>query len=272
MGVVNVTPDSFFDGGRYAAAEEARARVDAVIEAGALIVDIGGESTRPGALPVSASSQIDRIGVAIEHAASRGTVVSVDTTSPEVAEFALRRGARIVNDVSRLADPELASVAARHDAALVITHSRGPQERMPGFSKWSDQDYPDVVSDVRRELDAAASEARRRGVRPEYIWPDPGLGFSKNARQSFELLRRLREVAESGAIIVVGPGRKSFISSVDPSTPEDRLGGTIAACLVAVDNGASILRVHDVREVRQALAVARAARLAPPEESLGAAQ
>lgn len=268
MGVVNVTPDSFFDGGQYDKAEQARARVDAVLAAGATIVDIGGESTRPRAPAVPAAEQIDRIAPAVEYAASRGTLVSVDTTDPEVAEFALRHGARIVNDVSCLRNPELASVAAAHEAALVVSHSRGPQEKMPGFSRWSDSDYGDVMAEVRAELETSGAEARRRGVRAEHVWLDPGLGFSKNARHSLELLRRLDELTSGGRIVVVGPGRKSFISSVDPSPPEERLGGTIAACLVAAARGAAILRVHDVKEVRQALAVARAASPVPPPASV----
>ena len=272
MGVVNVTPDSFFDGGRYVAASDAAARVDAVVDAGATIVDVGGESTRPGAEPVLAQTQIARIGPAIQRAAERGAIASVDTTSAEVAEFALQRGARIVNDVSCLADPALADVAATHGAALIVMHSRGPMSRMPGFSEWPEDGYTDVVGEVRRELEAARARAIARGVRPEHVWVDPGLGFSKSARHSFELLRRLGELRTPGTaiVMVVGPGRKSFIASVDPSSPEDRLGGTIAASVIAAERGAQVLRVHDVREVRQALAVAMSARSQPGEEALRA--
>lgn len=275
MGVVNVTPDSFFDGGRYVTAIEARARVDSLVDAGATIVDIGGESTRPRAEPVQAADQIARVGPSIDRGRERGAIVSIDTTSAEVAEFALRRGARIINDVSCLADLALADVAARHDAALVVMHSRGPMSRMPGFSEWPENAYTDVVAEVRAELEAARARALECGVRSEHVWLDPGLGFSKSARHSFELLRRLGEFrleggAPSGSIVVVGPGRKSFIASVDPSTPEDRLGGTIAASLVAVEHGAHVLRVHDVREVRQALAVMVSVRARTNEEALRA--
>ncbi len=259
MGVVNVTPDSFFDGGRYLDPAEAAARVDAVLDAGATIADVGAESSRPGAVEVSTAEQIRRAQPALDRGVGRGAAVSIDTTDPEVAEFALRRGAKIVNDVSCLRNEEVAAIAARHDAILVVCHSRGPMSTMSGFSAWPDRDYGDVVADVRAELSRARERAVSRGMRPDRIWFDPGFGFSKNARQSFELLGRLDELA-SDAPIVVGPGRKSFIAAVDPAPAEDRLGGTIAACLAAVDQGARVLRVHDVREVRQALSVRKAAR------------
>jgi len=260
MGVVNTTPDSFFDGGRYADRVSAEARVDAVLDAGAAVVDIGGESSRPGAPLVPPLEQIARIAPALARAVLRGALVSIDTTSPEVAHFALERGARIVNDVSCLGNEELGRVAARFDAALVLTHARGPMSRMSGFSEWPDADYGDVVVDVRREWEAARDRAVALGVRPEHVWMDPGLGFSKNARHSLELLGRLDELAPVSPVLVVGPGRKSFISAVDPSSPAERLGGTVAACLIAAERGARLLRVHDVREVRQALAVSRASR------------
>jgi dihydropteroate synthase len=269
MGVVNVTPDSFFDGGRYVTEMQARERVDAVIDAGAIIVDVGGESTRPGAEPIGAEEQISRITPAVERAVERGAVVSVDTTSAEVADFALRQGARLVNDVSCLSDPALADVVAARGAALIVMHSRGPMSRMPGFSQWPEDGYRDVVAEVRAELEGARARAVARGVRPEHVFLDPGVGFAKSARHSFELLRRLGELRVAGSVLVVGPGRKSFIASVDPSSPEDRLGGTIAASLIAAERGAQVLRIHDVREVRQALAVAMAARPESPDSRAG---
>lgn len=259
MGVINLTPDSFYDGGRYPDPEAACRRVDEIVSEGADIVDIGGESTRPGAEPVPAVEQIARIEAAVRHAVARGDVtVSVDTTDSRVADSMLGLGAHIINDVSCLADPELARVTARHHGAMVIMHSRGPMRDMRGFSVYPDDAYGDVVVDVLREWTEARDRAVAAGVPSTDILLDPGLGFAKNAAQSYALLQRLPELARSGAHVVVGPSRKSFIAAADPSPPDQRLGGTIAACILAVQRGAAVLRVHDVREVRQALSVARA--------------
>ena len=267
MGVLNVTPDSFFDGGRYVDAEAARQRVDRLLDEGAAIIDLGAESSRPGAVAIPAATQIDRLSVALEHAVSRGATVSIDTTSPEVADHALRRGARLLNDVSCLADPELADAAARHRATLVLMHARGSLGTMSGFSDYPDAGYADVVRDVRAEWRAARDRATARGLAPEDIWLDPGIGFAKNARQSFELLARLEELTSEGVPLVVGPSRKSFIAAVDGAVADERIGGTIAACLLAAERGARVLRVHDVKDVNQALGVARLARQASSPEA-----
>jgi dihydropteroate synthase len=260
MGVLNTTPDSFFDGGRYSDEHAARAHVDRLAAEGADIIDIGAESSRPGALPVPPAEQIARMSAALEHAVNRGLVVSVDTTSPEVAEYALARGAHLVNDVSCLADPELAAVTARHDGTLVIMHCRGGMQDQAGFSAYPEDGYTDVVAEVRAELRDARDRAVAAGLDPSRIWLDPGLGFKKNARQSFELLAHLPELVREAAPLVVGPSRKSFLAAADGAPPADRLGGTIAACLLAAERGAAVLRVHDVAPVRQALGVARLAR------------
>lgn len=258
MGVLNVTPDSFFDGGKHAEATASRARVDALIEQGADIIDIGGESTRPGSLAVPAEEQIRRIEPAVKYAVSRGATVSIDTTDPTVASHALELGAQIVNDVSCLAEPELARIAAKHRATLVLMHARGSMTQMQGFSEYPDDGYGDVVEDVRREWRQARERAVESGLGAADVWFDPGLGFSKNARHSMALLARLDEFLDEGVPIVLGASRKSFIAHADGTPPAERLGGSIAACLFAAKLGASVLRVHDVRETRQALRFALA--------------
>ncbi len=263
MGVLNVTPDSFYDGGRYLGPEAARAQVERLLAEGAAIIDVGAESSRPGAESVPAPEQLERLDTALRHAVARGALVSIDTTSPEVAERALALGARMVNDVSCLADAELARVTARAGATLVLMHARGPMSAQRGFSLYPDSGYADVVRDVLAEWRSARDRAVGAGLAPADVWLDPGLGFAKNARQSFELLARLSELTAEGVPVVVGPSRKSFIASVDGAPPAERLGGTVAACLAAVERGARVLRVHDVRAVGQALAVSRLARRPP---------
>ena len=257
MGVLNVTPDSFYDGGRYLGAESARAQVDRLIAEGADIIDVGAESSRPGSQAIPAGEQLERMDAALKYAVERGCPVSVDTTSPEVAERALALGARLVNDVSCLAEPELAAVTARAGAVLLVMHARGPMSAQRGYSVYPDAGYRDVVAEVRAEWRAARDRAVAAGMAPGNVWFDPGLGFAKNSRQSFELLARLSEFESEGAPIVVGPSRKSFLAAADGAPPADRLGGTVAACLYAAAHGARVLRVHDVAAVRQALAVTR---------------
>jgi dihydropteroate synthase len=255
MGIVNLTPDSFYDGGQNLEPKAAQTRIDALLAQGADVLDLGAESSRPGSLPVPAAEQIRRLEPALRHAVASGACVSIDTTSPEVAEFALSRGARLVNDVSCLRDVELARVSAAHGAWLVIMHSRRPMAEMTGFSQWPDDAYADIVQDVRRDWGLAAERAVQAGMAPSKLIFDPGFGFSKNARHSYELLARLSEFRTLGVPILSGPSRKSFLASADGSPPEQRLGGTIAACLVSARAGADLLRVHDVHEVRQALTV-----------------
>ena len=255
MGVLNVTPDSFFDGGRYDGIGTAARRIDQLVTEGADLIDIGGESTRPGAAAVPASEQIARLEPALRHALGTGRLVSIDTTSPEVARFALGVGAHLLNDVSCLADADLARACAEHRAPLIIMHARGPAASMAGFSVYPDSGYEDVVEDVRREWQSARNRAVVAGMSAEDVYFDPGIGFAKNAQQSYTLLARLAAFQSEG-LIVVGASRKSFIAAVDGAPPEERLGGSVAACLLAAARGAAIIRVHDVREVRQALRVA----------------
>jgi dihydropteroate synthase len=255
MGVLNVTPDSFFDGGRYDAAESAMRRIDQLLADGADLIDIGAESTRPGASAVAADEQIARLEPALRYALQRPLLVSVDTASAAVARYALELGAHLINDVSCLADDDLARACAERGAPLILMHARGPAASMAGFSVYPDAGYEDVVADVRREWRAARARALAVGMAQEDVYFDPGLGFAKNARQSYALLARLAELQSEG-LMVVGASRKSFIASVDGAPPEARLGGSVAASLLAAARGAAIVRVHDVRETRQALRVA----------------
>jgi dihydropteroate synthase len=258
MGVCNVTPDSFSDGGLHFSFGAACSRVDLLLGEGADIVDIGAESTRPGAQPVPPEQQLERMLEVVRYAATRGAV-SVDTTSPTVASACLEAGAIAVNDVSCLADPALARVAAAYRAVLILMHARGSQTAMRGFSDYPDAAYGDIVADVVKEWKAAAERAMERGVLPHELVMDPGLGFSKNAAQSADLLRRTRELVQQvGAPVLMGASRKSFLTLVDQdAAPALRLGASIAAGMHAAQGGASILRVHDVRAARQAIDLSR---------------
>lgn len=258
MGVCNVTPDSFSDGGRYLDPREARARVDQLLAEGADIVDIGGESTRPGAEPVSAKEQLARVLDVVKYAADRGACVSIDTTSPEVAAACLDAGACVVNDVSCLREDDLAKVVASSGAAIIIMHTRGAQAEMRGFSEYPDDAYgDDVVETVIQEWRMAAVRAKAAGLADLAIWMDPGLGFAKNARQSMELLRQVRRFAVLDNRVVIGASRKSFLRLADPEAgPDDRLGASIAAAVHASWT-ANMLRVHDVRATAQAIDLAR---------------
>lgn len=261
MAVVNVTPDSFYDGGRYIDGDRVRARIDQVLSEGAHLIDMGAESSRPGAAIIPAEQQLERLDQGLRHALAAGALVSVDTTNPEVARHCGTLGACVINDVSCLREPELARAAADVGAALVITHSRKPMAEMRGYSVWPDDDYgPDVVASVTRDWLTAANLAHRAGLPEGDLIFDPGFGFSKNARHSYELLGRLGEFKSLGCPILSGPGRKSFLAHFDAAPPDARLGGTIAASVISVLNGANILRVHDVHATVQALNTVYAAR------------
>ena len=259
MGICNVTPDSFSDGGNFFSPDAARARVDELVAEGADLIDIGGESTRPGAPPVPPSEQIARILDVVAYAASGGACVSVDTASADVAAACLAQGASVVNDVSCLRDHALAGVVAGARAALILMHSRGTALEMVRFSEYPTGGYTDVVKETCAEWEAAARRARSLGVADEAMAMDPGLGFAKNALQSAELVARLREIVETVRVpVVVGASRKSFLTLVDPgAAPGQRSGASIAAALLAVRAGAAILRVHDVRATRQAVDLTR---------------
>jgi len=245
MGILNVTPDSFSDGGRFHASEDAIRRAEAMVAEGADIVDVGGESTRPGAEPLSEEEEIRRILPVIEALAAR-MPISVDTYKAEVAERAVQAGAAMVNDISALRfDPSMAPAAARLDVPICLMHSRGSLRDMHRSPQ-----YRDVVGEVKAELKERVEAALDVGIAPENIVLDPGFGFSKNAQHNLELLRRLREVTELGYPLLVGTSRKSTIGKVLGGLPvEDRLEGTAATVALSIANGASIVRVHDVKEM-----------------------
>lgn len=260
MGVLNVTPDSFWAGSRVAGPAAAVEAAGRMIEAGAALLDIGGESTRPGASPVGEEEEIRRVVPAVEAVAGAfpSVPVSVDTVRSATARAALDAGAAAVNDVSGLRlDPDLADAVAAAGAGLILMHSRGGIGDMASYDLAA---YgPDPVADVLAELEASRRIALARGVAPDAIALDPGLGFAKTTADSLAVLRGLDRLAALGAPVVVGASRKRFVGALSgDAPPEDRLAGTIAACVVAYLHGARIFRVHDVREAVRALDVAAA--------------
>jgi dihydropteroate synthase len=264
MGIVNATPDSFSDGGRYLALADAVAAAERMAEEGADLVDLGGESTRPGAPEVTVEDELLRVVPVIERLRSRGfsRPISIDTSKGEVAAAALAAGADIVNDVRGGEDPALLRAVAAAGAPFILMHSRGSSADMQARAV-----YGDVVGDVVRELQAALARAVRAGIDAERIVLDPGLGFSKTAEHCLALLGRLPELRALGRPLLVGPSRKSFIGKVTGAPVDARLPGTLAAVTACVLAGVEILRVHDVPEARQAADVAaaiRAGAAAPP--------
>ncbi len=253
MGILNVTPDSFSDGGLYPTLRAALDGAHRLIEDGAEIVDVGGESTRPDAEPVPEEVELRRVLPVVEALAAEGRArVSIDTMKPRVAAACLNAGASLLNDVTGLRDPRMAEAAARYAAGVVVMHMRGTPQTMRGEAQ-----YEDVVGEVKAELASRVGLARSCGVAEIYV--DPGIGFAKNAGQSFEILARLREFEELGCPILVGPSRKSFLGTLHGMEKvEDRLEGTVAAAVIAAMNGAAVIRVHDVRACRKALAVVEA--------------
>jgi dihydropteroate synthase len=256
MGVVNVTPDSFSDGGLYFDAEAAVEHGRLLGAQGAEILDVGGESTRPGAAVVGVEEELRRVEPVVAALAEDGggAVVSVDTSKAAVAAAALDAGAAIVNDVTALrGDPEMAALCADRGATVVLMHMLGTPRTMQ-----DDPRYDDVVAEIRLFFEERLAAAEAAGIDRERVWLDPGIGFGKTDAHNNELLRRLGELAGLGRPLVVGTSRKGFIGRLDGSAPGDRRGGTVASSMIAAANGAAVLRVHDVAEVRQALAVAEA--------------
>jgi dihydropteroate synthase len=252
MAILNVTPDSFSDGGKHSAPDAAIEHGLRLAAEGADLIDVGGESTRPGSQPVPADEELRRtLPVVRELARRSGVPISIDTTKAEVARAAIDAGAEVVNDVSGLQrDPELAAVAAREGAALCLMHSRGtPQDMQQRAS------YADLLGEVHDELQEALRRALEGGVPVEAIALDPGLGFAKTAEHNLLLLRRLRELTQLGRPLLLGASRKSFLGRLSGKPAAERVTGSIAAAAVAALHGASVVRVHDVAATREALAV-----------------
>jgi dihydropteroate synthase len=255
MGVVNVTPDSFSDGGLYLDVDAAVAHGEELIRDGAAILDVGGESTRPGAEPVDEATEVARVVPVIERLATGGATVSVDTRKAAVAEVALQAGARVVNDVSGFRhDPAMAGVVAASGADCCLMHMLGDDPR----TMQSDPRYDDVVSDVKAFLEERLAFAVGEGVAEDRVWLDPGIGFGKTIEHNLELLRRLDEIVAIGRPVVIGTSRKSFLGRLTGRPEREREAGTIATNVIALERGASIFRVHDVRANADALKVAAA--------------
>jgi dihydropteroate synthase len=254
MGVLNVTPDSFSDGGRFLDPAEALVQAQRLRTEGADIIDVGAESTRPygGAEAVAADEERRRLEPVLANVVTLGLPVSIDTMKASVAAWALQAGAAMVNDVWGLQrDPDMARVVAEHGAPVIIMHNRDAAD--PAI---------DIVADVADFFSRSLEIAWQAGIRHDRIVLDPGIGFGKTPQQSMACIARLREFSGFGMPLLVGASRKRFIHSVTPSTPTERLGGSLAAHLLAVEHGAAMVRVHDVAPTVQALAVAAAIRQA----------
>lgn len=257
VGILNVTPDSFSDGGRYLNADEAIAHGVRLAEEGADLIDIGGESTRPGARPVSAEEELERV-LPVIRGLRRAVAIplSIDTYKSRVARAALDEGADVVNDISALRfDLAMASVVVTENVPVVLMHMQGTPRTMQERPF-----YRDVVAEVRDFLSERFRFALAEGVKPEQIVVDPGIGFGKDLEHNLALLRDLSALEALGRPILVGPSRKTFVGKILGIGPEDRLEGSLAAAVAAVLAGANMIRMHDVREARRAIAIADALR------------
>ena len=257
MGVLNRTPDSFSDGGRFTGLDAALAQVERMVQEGADIVDVGGESTRPGAAEVGAQEELERVLPLIEGLCARfDTPLSIDTSKPEVMQAAVAAGAAMINDVYALRRAGALEAAAASGVALCLMHMQGEPRTMQ-----MDPRYQDVTEEVKEFLADRAAAAVAAGVPPERIVLDPGFGFGKDLEHNLTLLRRLPELAGLGHPLLVGLSRKSMIGTLLGGKPAgERLHGSVAAAVIAVQNGASIVRVHDVAPTVEALKVAMVAR------------
>jgi dihydropteroate synthase len=254
MGIINVTPDSFSDGGLFLTPERAIEHARRLAAAGAELLDVGGESTRPGARAVGAEEELARVAPVMAGLRDVDAAVSIDTSKTAVAEAALDAGAEIVNDVTALRhEPSLAALCAERGCVVVVMHMQGTPRTMQ-----ENPTYGDVVEDVKAFLAERIEFAIGEGIAEERIWVDPGIGFGKTVGHNLELLNRLGELRDLGRPVVVGTSRKRFIGTLTGREVDDRLGGTIATNVFALKAGADVLRVHDVAEAREAVLVTEA--------------
>ncbi|MCK4110073.1 dihydropteroate synthase [Acinetobacter radioresistens] len=251
MGILNVTPDSFSDGGKYKHKEQALQYALQMIKDGATIIDIGGESTRPGATPVSVKEELQRVLPVVEALAQHDVIISVDTSEPEVIRQAVKKGAHIWNDVRALSRPDALAVAAELDIPVVIMHMRGEPTTMNQLAN-----YEDVVEEVLRELTVRVEAAIAAGVRADNIIIDPGFGFAKNASHNLKLLQDFWRLNELGYPVLSALSRKRFIGeALEGAEVEDRIIGSVTAHLLSIQQGASIVRVHDVKATSDAIKI-----------------
>lgn len=254
MAVLNLTPDSFYGGSRVDGLDDALRRVEEFIEEGADFLDVGAESSRPGALPVDAREEVDRLVPVVEAVSSRFNIpISVDTCKAAVAERVLDAGAALINDISGLRDPGMAETVARFDAGLIVMHMQGTPTDMQ-----ANPQYHDLFGEILRFLGEAVGKARIAGIRPEKIAVDPGIGFGKLPEHNLALIAGLARFRELGQAVLLGASRKSFIGKVLDLPVDARLEGSLACALMGMLNGADIIRVHDVAPTLRALEMGRA--------------
>jgi dihydropteroate synthase len=254
MGIVNVTPDSFSDGGEWFDCQRAVAHGEKLAAEGADWLDVGGESTRPGAKPVSLEDELQRVLPVVEALVRKtAAVVSIDTYKPQVAREAIAAGARIINDVTGFRDPQMIELAANSTAACAVMHMRGTPETMQNLAE-----YDDVTADLLIYFKDRMRGLAQAGVDPERVLLDPGIGFAKKRRHNLEILRRLSEIVGLGRPVLLGTSRKRIVGEVTGREPKDRLYGTLGSLVVGYMKGVRIFRVHDVGPARDALAIAAA--------------
>lgn len=253
MGIVNVTPDSFSDGGCYATISQAKTHISQLIAEGADVLDIGGESTRPGSKPVSVNEELNRVMPVIEYAINQNALVSVDTTKPEVMQAAIQAGISLVNDINALQTPGALEVVAASEVMVCLMHKQGQPDTMQDAPE-----YSDVISEVEAFLRQRAAAAALAGITTTRIIIDPGFGFGKTLKHNLILLRQLDQFLSMNFPVLVGISRKSMLGAITGNAVDNRKYASIAAALIAADKGARILRVHDAKATRDALAVLEA--------------